>query len=183
MMQSYPENSSIILVAIMPTRKDLEIARVLGWYRIPIRTAPKIIQVDYLSFYQPASFGASGKWWVETFAAVSGTELVRRKDLFKDEINHPRANDEYYKVQLGPLLMLPKVIRAGSWQRFTFLYTTGERLQQANELKDLVVRDEERNILWRSLREKAMAVHEYKTDLPTDLSLDAEILRLFTGSL
>jgi hypothetical protein len=182
MMQSYPESSSIVLVAIMPTRKDLEIARVLGWYRIPIRTAPKIIHVDYLCFYQPAAFGPEGKWRVETFAAMRGSELVQRKELFKDEVHHPRANDEYYKVQLGPLMMLPNVIQAGVWQRFTFLYTTGEKLQHAEELKDLVVRDEERNTLWRSLREKAQAADGYKAELPDDFHLDAELLRLFTGS-
>jgi hypothetical protein len=181
MLQSYPESSSIVLVAIMPTRKDLEIARLLGWYRIPIRSAPKIIQVDYLCFYQPASFGQEGKWRVETYAAMRGSELVRRKDLFKNELQHPRANDEYYKIQLGPLMTLPKAIYAGTWQRFTFLYTTGERLQQAEELKNLVVRDEERNILLRTLREKARSAHGYQTHLADEFTIDAAFLRFITG--
>ena len=48
--------TSLILVAVLPTPRDLEIARVLGWYRIPFRTAPKVVAVDYLAFYQPGSF-------------------------------------------------------------------------------------------------------------------------------
>lgn len=180
-MQTMPEASSVILVAIMPNPRDLEIARVLGWYRIPIRSAPKIVQVDYLCFYQPASFGAQAKWRVETFAAMRGSELVQRKDLFKDQANHPRANDEYYKIQLGPLMNLPHCIAAGGWQRFTFLYTTGEKLYQAAELKDLVVRDEERSMLWRTLREKALKADAYRTDIPENFHLDPLALQFLAG--
>ena len=42
--------SDLILVAIIPSVRDMEIARLLGWYRIPLRTAPKVIAVDYLAF-------------------------------------------------------------------------------------------------------------------------------------
>ncbi len=45
-----PPPTALMLVAVMPSPRDLEIARVLGWYRIPLRFAPKIIQVDYLAF-------------------------------------------------------------------------------------------------------------------------------------
>ena len=176
-----PAATSVILVAIIPKPRDLEIARVLGWYRIPIRSAPKIIQVDYLCFYQPASFGPEAKWRVETFAAMRGSELVKRKDLFKDQPEHPRANDEYYKIQLGPLMSLPHHIPAGNWQRFTFLYTTGEKLYQANVLKDLVVRDEERTLLWRTLREKALQADAYRTDIPEDFHLDPLAFQFLAG--
>ena len=52
--------SSLILVCLIPTPRDLEIARLLGWYRIPLRTAPKVVTVDYLAFYQPSAFGEHG---------------------------------------------------------------------------------------------------------------------------
>jgi hypothetical protein len=41
-----------VLVAVVNNRRDLEIARLLGWYRIPVRSAPKAVGVDYLAFYQ-----------------------------------------------------------------------------------------------------------------------------------
>ncbi|MCX6066007.1 MAG: hypothetical protein NT121_09660 [Chloroflexi bacterium] len=44
--------TSLILVCLIPTPRDLEIARLLGWYRIPFRSAPKVVAVDYLAFYQ-----------------------------------------------------------------------------------------------------------------------------------
>jgi hypothetical protein len=49
-MQIHP--TSLILVAVLNNPRDLEIARLLGWYRIPLRSAPKVIAVDYLAFYQ-----------------------------------------------------------------------------------------------------------------------------------
>jgi len=53
-------SSSLVLVCLLPSPRDLEIARLLGWYRIPFRTAPKVVTVDALAFYQPGSFGESG---------------------------------------------------------------------------------------------------------------------------
>ena len=49
---------ALILVVVMSNPRDLEISRLLGWYRIPYRSAPKTIGVDYIAFYQTAKFGA-----------------------------------------------------------------------------------------------------------------------------
>ena len=54
---SVAENA-LMLVGVLPNPKDLEIARLLGWYRIPLRMAPKIVDVDYVAFYQTSAFGA-----------------------------------------------------------------------------------------------------------------------------
>src|SRR5512135_394675 len=94
--------TDLILVCVLPAPRDLEIARLLGWYRIPLRTAPKVVAVDRLAFYQPASFGSAGGQ-IEFSAAVRGHELTTRADLFKEEASHPRANEEYYRIQLGGL--------------------------------------------------------------------------------
>ena len=149
----------------MPTPRDLEIARLLGWYRIPLRTAPKVVAVDYLAFYQPSSFGErSGQ--IEFVSEVHGHELTTRGELLKDEPHHPHAKEEYYKIQLGDLEKLSKPITADRWKRLTFLYTTGEYLLKAKTLKDLVVDRDERQVLWKSLRERAENEQIYKTDLP-----------------
>ena len=157
--------SSLVLVCLMPTPRDLEIARLLGWYRIPLRTAPKVVAVDYLAFYQPSAFGERGGQ-IEFIAPVRGHELTTRGELLKDESDHPRAREEYYKVQLGALEKLPETIISEKWKRITFLYTTGEYLLKARTLNDLVVDGDERMTLWRSLRERAENEQLYKTDLP-----------------
>jgi hypothetical protein len=40
-----------VLVVFLPGPQDMDIARLLGWYRIPLRTAPKVVAVDWLAFY------------------------------------------------------------------------------------------------------------------------------------
>ncbi len=158
--QLHPE--ALVLVAIVPRPRDLHIARTLGWYRIPLATAPKIVAVDWLALYQPASFGPEHRWRIEYIAPVLGHELVRRVELFRDEPDHPRAHEEYFKLQLGPLVRLPQPIHAGKWRRVTFFYTTGARLQQARTLADLRADAAERRLLWRALRERAGQQHAYR---------------------
>jgi hypothetical protein len=170
---------SLVLVCLLPTPRDLEIARLLGWYRIPLRTAPKVVAVDYLAFYQPASFGERGGQ-IEYVAEVRGHELTTRGELLKDEVDHARANEEYYKIQIGGLEKLKEPIAADKWKRITFLYTTGEYLLNAKTLNDLVVDGDERDLLWRSLRERAENEQLYKTDLP-EADLPPEVVLALLG--
>lgn len=177
-------STALILVGILPAQRDFEIARLLGWYRIPLKSSPKVVDVDYLAFYQTGAFGEGDRWQVQFVAEVRGHELVSRLDLFRDEPDHPRAHEEYYKIQVGPLLRLPAPILAGRWRRLTFLYTTGDYLNRAHSLNDLVVESEERDVLWRSLRERALHAgegNEYQTnDLP-ETAVDPALLTLLGG--
>ena len=161
----------------MPTPRDMEIARVLGWYRIPLKSAPKVLDVDYLAFYQTAAFGKDHRWRIETFAEVKGHELTTRRELFRDEPDHPRAEEEYFKVQLGPLQTLPAPIFAENWKRITFLYTTGRLFQGASCLKDLAVHSDEREVLWRALRERASKSTAYRSE-EMDFDLDPSVLAM-----
>ena len=180
-MNLMPASTALILVALVPKPRDLEIARLLGWYRVPLRSAPKVINVDYLAFYQASAFGAEHRWRIETLAEVRGNELTTRAELLRDEPDHPRAHEEYYKIQLGPLETLPRPIVSGKWRRVTFLYTTGDLLRAARTLNDLVVRTEEREVLWRSLRERALAGGLYQpADLP-EIDLDPALLLMLGG--
>ena len=172
----YPDPSALILVGILPGRKDLEIARLLGWYRIPLRFAPKIVSVDVVAFYQASAFGQDHQWRIESFATVRGVELTTRRELLKDEPDHPHANEEYYKLALGPLQVIGKPILAGRWKRITFLYTTGELFYRATTINDLVVKTGERAVLWRSLRERALQGNLYRAEELPEFPLDPAIL-------
>jgi len=171
--------TDLILVSFLPTPRDLEIARLLGWYRIPLRTAPKVVAVDYLAFYQPAAFGERGEQ-IEYISQVRGHELTIRGELLRDEADHPRAKEEYYKIQLGGLERLKEPILAGKWKRITFLYTTGEYLLKAKTINDLVVAGDERQVLWQSLRERAENEQLYKVDLP-EADVPPEVLIALLG--
>jgi hypothetical protein len=159
------KTTDLILVCLLPTPRDMEIARLLGWYRIPLRTAPKVVAVDYLAFYQPSTFGEHGGQ-IEYISKVNGHELTTRGELLRDEIDHPRAKEEYYKIQLGGLERLRDPITTDRWKRLTFLYSTGEYLLNAKTVSDLAVAGDERQMLWSSLRERAENEQLYKTGLP-----------------
>ena len=179
MSQYYLSADSLILVAILPSPEDLNYARVLGWYRIPARTAPRVLNVDFLAFYQPASF-LDQRWRINYLAQVRGHELTTRLELIQDQPDHPRADHEYYKIQLGPLMKLPRAIRTGSWKRFTFLYTTGEYFQQARTLTDLTVSPSERSQLWKALRERGGSGGNYLPD-PAHEEIPDEVIAALLG--
>jgi hypothetical protein len=172
--------TSLILVAVMNNPRDFEIARVLGWYRIPLRSAPKVVAVDYLAFYQTGAFGEE-KWRIQTIAEVRGHELTTRAELLRDEAEHPHANQEYFKIQLGPLERLRQPILAEDWRRITFFYTLGEHLLKAETVSDLIVASGERQVLWKALRERAYEVQQAGVDEIPELDLDPAILAAVLG--
>jgi len=148
------EADDLVLVALCPSPRDLEIARLLGWYRIPLASAPKTLRVDWLAFFLTSAFGDE-RWSVRYLGAVRGYELRRRSELLQEEADHPRAEEPYYRIDLGPLQALARPIPAHRWRRLTFLYTTGERLLTASDVRDLnVPMDQTDDRLWRLLRER-----------------------------
>jgi hypothetical protein len=173
-------STSLILVAVMNRPRDLEIARLLGWYRIPLRNAPKVVAVDFLAFYLTGAFGEE-RWTIPYAAPVLGHELTTRAELLKDEPDHPRSREEYYKIQIGPLIRLSRPVRAEKWRRVTFLYTTGDYLLHADTINDLVVQSEERQTLWQALRERSNQGNLYHTQAQVDIEVDPSVLAILLG--
>lgn len=132
----YPEDR--VLVAYLPSPADFELVRQEGWYRIPQRHVPKGVFAEYLAFYFGREFGPQ-KWAIHYYASRLGHELVARRHLFPDQPDHPRADELYYKVQLGPLRELDQPIVSLRWRRITFLHTTWDRFRDATEINDLFV--------------------------------------------
>ncbi len=135
----YPEDR--VLVAIVASPRDFEIIRDEGWYRIPQKRAPKGVHAECLAFYFGRSFG-DRKWAIHYFATQMGHELVRRRDIFPAEADHPRAEALYYKVQLGPLQRLERPIVSLRWRRISFIHTTWDRFVDAAEISDLFIEGE-----------------------------------------
>ena len=132
-------SSDRVLVAVMNNRRDFEIARSEGWYRVPTRHAPpSATEAAVLAFYFTSAFG-DDKWAVHWYGPVRGHELVRRRDLFPAEPDHPRADETYYKLQLGPLFKLERPIPSLRWRRITFIETSWDRFIAADEVNDLYV--------------------------------------------
>ena len=150
-----PESS--VLIAVMNDPRDLERARVEHWYRIPVRSAPKFLPPDYVAFYCTKPFGQDA-YSIRWYAQVRGHELVMRRDLLPDEPDHPRADQRYYKLQLGKLIELPHPIPSRSLRRITFVLTNGKRLNAAWEINDVFIGSREHDLLWRALKEARLQV-------------------------
>ena len=132
----YPEDR--VLIAYLPRPADFTIVQAEGWYRIPQKHVPKGLYAEYIAFYFGRHFG-DDKWAVHYYAARLGHELVTRRALLPHQPNHPRADDLYYKVQLGPLQQLERPIISLRWRRVTFIHTTWDRFVDATEINDLFV--------------------------------------------
>ena len=77
-------------------------------------------------------------------------------------------------LQLGGASARTSITVEG-WKRITFLYTTGELLNQAATINELVVRAEKRKVLWQSLRER-LASGDESNGLEMDNDFDDPLL-------
>ncbi len=150
------EKEPRVLVAVMNDPCALEIARTKGWYRIPVQRAPPRVGADYVAFYQTAAFGPKERWKINFYAPIRRYHIVRRRDLLPEEADHPRADDEYYKLEIGPLESLPHPIPSQRLRRITFIPTTLERLLNAEEINDLWLGSKAEEQLWESFKEKGI---------------------------
>ncbi len=145
-----------VLVVVLNSHRDFEVAREESWYRIPLSRAPTRVGADYLAFYQTSIFGEE-RWAVNYYAPVRRYRIVSRRILLPSEPDHPRADDLYYRIEIGSLRRLPRSIPSHRLRRITFIPTTLERLFGAEEINDLWcgTRDEEQ--LWRAFKERGLA--------------------------
>ncbi|NOX63954.1 MAG: hypothetical protein GXP42_18725 [Chloroflexi bacterium] len=155
---SHPDDAwTPVLVAVVNNEADFVRARDEHWYRIPVKRAPRQIAAEYLALYQTAKFGASGRR-INFYAPILRYHLVTRAELLPDQSDHPRAGDQYFKLELGELQSLEKPILNERQPRLTFIYTTLERLFQARDVADLWLRGAARQKLYTAIRERGLAV-------------------------
>lgn len=138
-LDRYARDDERVLVAIVPRRWDWEQVCAEHWYRIPLARAPRRVAAEYLAFYHPLVF-AELRWTITYYAPVKRYSIARRRALLPSEPQHPRADDLYYKIDLGALEALPNPVPSKSLRRVTFIMTTMSRLLRAREISDLWLR-------------------------------------------
>jgi hypothetical protein len=132
-----PGSADRVLVAVMNNPRDLAIARQEGWYRIPVKRAPKRIGADYLAFYLTGQFPEELRHRVPFYAPIFAYRLVTRVELLPGEADHPRAGDTYFKIEIGRLVDLARPVISERLRRITFISTTLETLLSAREIREL----------------------------------------------
>ncbi len=152
-----PDAWTPVLVAVVNNAQDLRRAREEHWYRIPLKRAPRQIAAEYLALYQTARFGAEGRH-IRYYAPILRYHILPRHELIPQEPDHPRAQDLYFKLELGDMQALERPIPNTKHPRLTFLITTLERLFHARDVADLWLRGEARQKLYTAVRERGLAV-------------------------
>ncbi|MCO6449833.1 MAG: hypothetical protein J5I90_03490 [Caldilineales bacterium] len=146
-----------VLVAVVNNESDFARARNEHWYRIPVRRAPAQIAAEYLALYQTAAFGVQGQR-INCFAPILRYHLTTRGEILPNQPDHPRAQDAYFKLELGEFQELERPIPSVRQRRITFIYTTLQRLLSAADVADLWLRDTARQKLYAAIRERGLAV-------------------------
>lgn len=146
----HSDDEERVLVALMPSAQDWARLCAEHWYRIPLAKAPRHISAEYMAFYHPKNISAT-RWTIPCYAPVRSYAVCTRGELLPEEPDHPRANDLYYRIDLGPLIALPQPIPSRSLRRITFIETTLSRLLQAREVNDLWLRSAPELGRWRAL--------------------------------
>lgn len=165
-----------VLVAVMNNQEDMRRVVEEGWYRIPQRRAPRRIGADFLAFYQTGAFGRSEETHTVTyFAPTRRYQLLTRAEMLPQEEDHPRAQDYYFRIDVGPLERLARPVPAATMRRITFIHTTLARLLHADDVRDLFQQDDPFDRLWQALRDVRLRPlpNRIVGDRPQDITLRA----------
>lgn len=165
-----------VLVCVVNNATDLQRAASEGWYRIPQRRAPRRVGADYLAFYQTGAFKGQPEAQTVTFYAETRRyHLQTRRELVPSEPDHARAEDFYFRIDIGPLRRLARPVPSASMRRITFIHTTLDRLLSAEDVRDLFYTEDPFDTLWKTLREHQLQPlpNRIVGERPVDITLRA----------
>ncbi len=147
-----PGSGNRVLVAVINRPRDLDIAREQGWYRIPVARAPRRVGADWVAFYLTGAFPPDLGHHVTFYAPIFAYRLATRVELLPQEAAHPRAQNRYFKLEIGALQTLDHPIPSHKLRRITFIPTTLPRLFAAREINDLWDKGRGQDALWAALK-------------------------------
>jgi very-short-patch-repair endonuclease len=164
------------LVAIVPSRRDWDLIRTEGWYRIPVRTAPQMVKdgsITHIAFYFPSEFGEE-KQSIRWYAPVEGITTKKRTELLPVEPQHRHADWVYYVLAFPALRQLPNPIFSRKPRRLLFVPTNLPKLLTAPEINYLFNDSPLETLLWNRLMEQGIpSERQYEVVVgPTRFKLD-----------
>ena len=154
-----------MLVAIINSKADFAILQEQSWYRIPVASAPRRWPPQWLAFYQTKIFEEQAHT-VNYYGRVRDIEIVRRREMFPNEIPSANSEREYYRIRLDSLEKLERPIRSPRWRRIVFIPTTWQKFTRAVEINDLYDESPLEDRLWAELKRQKVSA-EWQWDLKT----------------
>jgi hypothetical protein len=131
-----------VLVAVMNSLADWDLACTQRWYRIPTTQVETLKQQGYwspqwLAFYQTKVFGAEA-YAIKYYAQVNQIREVYRWELFPDKLSDARSEERYYKLEWSSLETLEHPIVSQRLRRITFIATTWHQFSTATAIEELL---------------------------------------------
>ncbi len=127
-----------VLVCVINRKRDFEQLRDGRWYRIPQSEMSTGVHAEFLAFFFSRAFGdLNGA--VHCYARIAGIELAYREWLLPGETDHPRADNVYYRIALGPLHRKHPPVANPEKRHIAFIRTTWERFAPARTVSDLYI--------------------------------------------
>lgn len=138
------------LIAILKEKSDLSILQEQGWYRIPVKNAPKEWPPKWIGFYQPKNFGEDA-YRIRYFGQIERISLAKRQDIFPNEIISDISNREYFILKLKNLEELGDPIPSFRPRRLVFIPTSWQKFCQAKQINDLFNTSPLEDLIWEEL--------------------------------
>lgn len=108
-----------------------------------------------MAFYLTQTFGRM-KWAVRHWARVAGIRRVRRVDLLPAQAAHPRAQNWYHRIALGPLQLRAEPIYSRRRRRIVFIPSIWKKFATALEINDLVDGSPLEDRLWAAFKQEGI---------------------------
>jgi very-short-patch-repair endonuclease len=141
------------IICWLKQKNDLSILLNEGWYRIPVKTKlENLKKVKYLAFYQSYAFGKAA-CIIKHYGTIDMIETVKRIELFPKEKNHPNKNEDYYKIFMKDMNILPNPIPSKRARKIIFINSTMKKLLSATEVNDLFNDSPLEDIVWKGMKE------------------------------
>ncbi|MBV7327585.1 hypothetical protein KFU94_04845 [Chloroflexi bacterium TSY] len=131
---------------------------------------------DFLAFYQTGAFkGEPEAQTVSFYAPTRRYRLLTRAELVPEDVDHQRANEYYFRIEIGALQRLTQPIPAAKMRRVTFIHTTFDRLLKAQDVTELFYQEDPFDRLWSALREHKLRPLKNRIigERPVDITLRA----------
>lgn len=129
------KKDAAVLVGVLKNKRDLDLFLKYKWYRIPKAYAP-VKSFLYIAPYQPVVFGRQGKR-IKYYAEICNIRTLPRIRLIPDEMYHPRAHDDYLRIDVKTIKKLPRPIKNIIPRRISFGFTTLNRLLTSKDVLEL----------------------------------------------
>jgi very-short-patch-repair endonuclease len=125
-------------------------------------------RLRHIAFYQQKRLFGKDALKIKWCGRVTGISTVKRQVLLPDEKNHPRADNDYYKISFGELRELDAPVVSQRPRRILFIPTARKRLETARELNDIFLESPIEERLWTAFKYEGIeAERQYRVDTST----------------